>query len=53
MGLNMIMVFEKVSRGGMKGPEDVSRLMVECNGPLAGTPGSETMLHAIKIFTKG
>lgn len=50
-GLNMIMVFEKVTPGRHQGPEDVSKLMVECNGPLAGTPGSEGMEGAIKIFS--
>jgi hypothetical protein len=49
-GLNMIMVFEKVTPGRHEGPEDVSLLMVECNGPLAGAPGSEGMTGAIKIF---
>ncbi len=49
-GLNMIMVFEKVTAGRHEGPEDFVRLMVECNGPLSGTPGSEGMARAIKIF---
>ncbi len=49
-GLNMIMVFEKVTAGRHEGPEDFSRLMVECNGPLTGAPGSEGMAGAIKIF---
>lgn len=51
-GLNMIFVFEKVTSGHHEGPEDVSKLMVECNGPLTGTPGSEGMERAIKIFSK-
>ncbi|MCH7876292.1 MAG: hypothetical protein IH965_13475 [Gemmatimonadetes bacterium] len=49
-GLNMIMVFEKVTAGRHEGPEDFARLMVECNGPLTGAPGSEGMARAIKIF---
>lgn len=50
MGLNMIMIFEKVTPGRHEGPEDVGLLMVECNGPVNGTKGSEAMLEAIKIF---
>jgi hypothetical protein len=49
-GLNMIMVFEKVTPGQHKGPEDFSKLMVECNGPLAGMKGA--MPRGITIFTK-
>ena len=49
-GLNMIMVFEKVTEGMHEGPEDISKLMVECNGPLAGFPGAEAMAKAINIF---
>jgi len=49
-GLNMIMVFEKVTPGRHEGPEDVSKLMVECNGPLNGMPGSAEMAKAIKVF---
>lgn len=49
-GLNMMMIFEKVTEGRHEGPEDISKLMVECNGPLAGTLGSEAMLKATKIF---
>ena len=49
-GLNMIMIFEKVTPGRHDGPEDVSKLMVECNGPLAGFPGSEAMAKAINVF---
>ena len=49
-GLNMIMIFEKVTPGRHAGPEDVGRLMVECNGPLAGTAGSEGMEAALTIF---
>ncbi len=51
-GLNMIFVFEKVTSGRHEGPEDVSKLMVECNGPLTGTRGSQGMEKAIKIFRK-
>jgi hypothetical protein len=51
-GLNMIFVFEKVSPGQHEGPEDISKLMAECNGPLTGTEGSEGMEGAIKIFSK-
>ena len=39
-GLNMIMIFEKVTPGSHASPEDTSKLMVECNGPLAGTMGA-------------
>ena len=51
-GLNMIFVFEKLTPGQHEGPEDVSKLMVECNGPLTGTKGSKDMEKAIKIFPK-
>lgn len=51
-GLNMIFVLEKVTPGRHDGPEDTSKLMVECNGPLTGTKGSEGMLKAIKVFSK-
>ena len=49
-GLNMIMVFEKVTSGRHDGPEDISKLMVECNGPLAGFPGADAMAKAINVF---
>ena len=49
-GLNMIMVFEKVTAGRHDGPEDISKLMVECNGPLAGFPGADAMAKAINVF---
>lgn len=49
-GLNMIFVFEKVTSGRHEGPEDFSKLMAECNGPLTGTPGAEGMERATKIF---
>ena len=48
--LNMIFVFEKVTSGQHSGPEDVSKLMVECNGPLTGTKGSEGMEKALTVF---
>ena len=51
-GLNMIMVFEKVTEGMHEGPEDISKLMVECNGPVAGFPGAEAMAKAVTIFPK-
>ncbi len=49
-GLNMIFLFEKVTPGRHAGPEDVSKLMVECNGPLTGTKGSDGMEKALTIF---
>ena len=49
-GLNMIMVFEKVTSGRHDGPKDISKLMVECNGPLAGFPGADAMAKAINVF---
>ncbi len=49
-GLNMIMIFEKVSPGQHAGPEDVSKLMVECNGALAGLPATSGMEAAITVF---
>jgi len=49
-GLNMIMVFEKVTEGRHEGPEDFAKLIVECNGPVAGLPGSDKMAKAIKVF---
>lgn len=49
-GLNMVMIFEKVTPGRHDGPEDFSRLMVECNGPLTGTQGSEGMETAMSVF---
>ena len=51
-GLNMIFIFEKVTLGQHKGPEDVGKLMVECNGPLTGTKGSRGMEKALTIFPK-
>ncbi len=49
-GLNMIMIFEKVSAGMHDGPEDFSKLMVECNGPLGGLASMQGMEHAIKVY---
>jgi hypothetical protein len=51
-GLNMMMIFAKVTPGQHAGPEDFSKLMVECNGPLMGLPGSEAMASAIKVFPR-
>ena len=49
-GLNMLFVFEKVTAGQHEGPEDVGKLMVECNGPLTRTKGAEGMEKALTIF---
>ena len=49
-GLNMIMIFAKVSAGQHAGPEDFSKLMVECNGPLTGTKGSDGMEAAMTVL---
>lgn len=51
-GLNMVMIFEKVTSGLHDGPEDFSKLMIECNGPLMGLPGSEMMQAAIQVFKR-
>ncbi len=51
-GLNMIMIFEKVTPGPHAGPEDVSKLMVECNGPLAGMKSTAGMESTITVFAK-
>ena len=51
-GLNMIMIFEKVTPGSHAGPEDFSKLMVECNGPLTGTKGSDGMEAALTVIPK-
>ena len=51
-GLNMVMIFEKVTSGLHAGPEDFSKLMIECNGPLMGLPGSEMMQAAIQVFKR-
>jgi len=49
-GLNVMMIFEKVTPGQHDGPEDFSNLMVECDGPLAGTKGTEGRVKALTIF---
>ena len=49
-GLNMIMIFEKETPGRHDGPENFGKLIVECNGPLAGFPGAEAMAKAINVF---
>ena len=51
-GLNMIFVFGKVTDGQHGGPEDFSLLMLECNGPLPGTKGSEGMESALTVWSK-
>ena len=51
-GLNMIFIFGKVTEGQHGGPEDVSLLMVECNGPIPGTKGSEGMESALTVWSK-
>ena len=51
-GHNMIMIFEKVTAGQHAGPEDISKLMVECNGPLDGTKGSAAMMKAMTVLKK-
>ena len=49
-GYNMVMIFGKVTAGPHEGPEDFSKLMVECNGPLPGTMESRGMMP--KVFSK-
>ncbi len=51
-GLNMMMIFAKVTPGQHAGPEDFGKLMVECNGPLMGLPGTDAMASAIKVFRR-
>ena len=51
-GLNMIFIFEKKTPGRHKGPEDVGKLIVECNGPLTGAKVSTGMEKALTIFSK-
>ncbi len=51
-GLNMMMIFAKVTPGPHAGPEDFGKLMVECNGPLMGLPGTDAMASAIKVFRR-
>ena len=50
-GFNMIMIFGKVSDGQHAGPEDFSKLMIECNGPLTGTKGSAGMEAALTVLS--
>ena len=47
-GLNVMLIFEKVTPGPHDGPEDFSKLIVECNGPLAGTQGTEGRVKGIQ-----
>ena len=49
-GLNMIMIFEKATPGQHAGPEDMSKLIVECNGPLAGLSSTAGMESSITVF---
>ncbi len=49
-GYNNVMVFGKVTAGPHDGPEDFSKLMVECNGPLPGTKDIAGMMP--KVFPK-
>ncbi len=50
-GLNVMMIFGKVTPGQHEGPEDFSKLMVECNGPLQGLPGdADAMASAMSVF---
>ena len=49
-GYNNVMVFGKVTAGPHEGPEDFSKLMVECNGPLPGTKESRGMMP--KVLSK-
>ena len=49
-GFNNVMVFEKVSAGPHEGPEDFSKLIIECNGPLPGTQESAGWDLGIKVF---
>lgn len=49
-GLNMVFIFEKVTSGQHAGPEDPSKLMIECIGPLEGTKGTEGRKRIVKVF---
>jgi hypothetical protein len=51
-GLNMLMVFGKVTEGQHDAPEDFSKLIVECHGPLEGTEGTESRLRALHILSQ-
>lgn len=48
----MIFVFEKVTPGRHAGPENVGKLMAECNGPLAGMKGAKGMEKVLTVFSK-
>lgn len=49
---NMLMVFEKVTAGTHKGPEDFSKLMIECNGALSGSKDAMGREAAITVYKK-
>ncbi len=49
-GLNMMFIFGKVTEGKHGGPEDITKLIVECNGPILGTKGAEGMTNALKVY---
>ncbi len=49
-GLNVMVIFEKVTPGQHDGPEDFSKLIVECDGPLAGTKGTEGRVKGLHVF---
>jgi len=51
-GLNMVFIFGKVTDGVHGGPEDISLLMAECNGPLPGTKGSEETANIMTVWSK-
>ena len=51
-GLNVMMIFEKVTPGQHEGPEDFSKLIVECNGPLEGTKGTEGRMKALHVLSQ-
>ena len=51
-GLNMVFIFGKVTDGDHAEPENVGLLMVECNGPINGTMGSEGMESALSVWPK-
>ena len=50
-GLYVMLIFEKITPGQHEGPEDVSKLMVECHGQLVGTKGAEAG-KGLSIFPK-
>ncbi len=51
-GLNVMVIFGKVTPGQHDGPEDFSKLIVECNGPLSGTEGTERRVKGIQILSE-